>query len=1313
MTALGVKEQSYVPYKLARSAIDAMTADMAAMKERHVRAMAAIGDNYERVEAESQAYFMTFIARLRERAGAEIAVYKKEAADNGAALEALRASSTATIANLQERVHTVETELGDTLRRYQTDVSAGASKAAEVAAALQAEQEVAVATLRDKLAASKAKAKARMSQVEDKFSGLVAARDAAIAALEADRRRLVAAVGQLHEARDTLAAALHAMETDAGSAAAGQGKTIEGLRHQLAALAAASETQHRSLTSASAATAAADARAAAAEGDVARLRAELAASQEAAAAANDAVSSMQAALAAAARGGGGGGGAAAESVALASARAEIAQLTSRLAANAGAAAVARGDVVEASKLAAVVAERDVLAAQLSSAVAAAAGAAAREEAAVAAARESELAHRIELAEARASADVLRSEVAVAKAGGVPPPPPMAPAAADAYIKSLAAVAEHAAESVKLGEAMWVEKKKRQALKLYEQEAADIVAALPPESGLRESLAAAVAAGAERIAEAQPAKAAFVLKQAIEQFIADVPSEAERIKPAAPGAAAEADAAELRAQLAAMRAENASKATGAAGGAGADLPVTYAMRGSGMGAGAGVGASTAALVSALARAEAAEAEVRSLQAELEAARGALDGARALSALGGGGGGGGKEDDDDGGKEGDDDGEEGEADEEDEEGGGGAAAAAAVAAGGAGGAAGGAGGRRSSGTAVAGKPGTGAAAAAAAGRTGGAAAAAAAAAGAASAGGGKDSAKLKEAEKVIKDLRGKIRTLETKLAAAAPGGKAAAAAPVVDEKAVTAAVEKRQAMLEKKWKKEREDLEKDAARELDAVTKKAAKAAAEASEAAGALAAVSSERDGLKRRLDKVAEMERELEALRATAEEARRLRGELDAATAKVAELDKLYKDEQILRKRYFNIIEDMKGKIRVYCRARPMSSSELDRGNYSVVSFPDEVTIDLDTGKGRKQFIYDQCFGPSSTQESVFEDTENLIQSAFDGYNVAMFAYGQTGSGKTFTMVGAREAPGITPRAMTKIFDLIEANRGVYDVTVQAYMVELYLDNLIDLFWKMDNPRDRSEGPKLDIKKDEKGLVVIKGVSIRDCPSAEALRELFDGGNAARHVGSTAMNATSSRSHLVFAILINTYNRATRKTTTGKISLIDLAGSERVGKTGASAERLKEAQSINKSLSALGNVISALSTNAAFVPYRDNKLTQLMSDSLGGNAKTLMFVNISPADYNVEETQSSLVYASRVKLITNSAEKMQETAEIARLKKIIASLKAGVVPADLEEVDVTGGDATPAAGGAGASAAGGYDGGEGAAAYADDDGAAGGAGADE
>lgn len=160
----------------------------------------------------------------------------------------------------------------------------------------------------------------------------------------------------------------------------------------------------------------------------------------------------------------------------------------------------------------------------------------------------------------------------------------------------------------------------------------------------------------------------------------------------------------------------------------------------------------------------------------------------------------------------------------------------------------------------------------------------------------------------------------------------------------------------------------------------------------------------------------------------------------------------------------------------------------------------------------------------------------------------------------------------------------------------------------------------------------------------DELMGLFHQGNAERHVGATKMNAESSRSHSIFAIMIETYDKTTKKTAIGKLSLVDLAGSERADKTGAGAERLREAQSINKSLSALGDVIAALSEGEKFIPYRNNKLTQVMQDSLGGNAKTLMFVNFSPADYNCDETATSLNYATRVKKITNNAAKVKISA---------------------------------------------------------------------
>nr|KAG5697355.1 hypothetical protein BaRGS_004081 [Batillaria attramentaria] len=343
---------------------------------------------------------------------------------------------------------------------------------------------------------------------------------------------------------------------------------------------------------------------------------------------------------------------------------------------------------------------------------------------------------------------------------------------------------------------------------------------------------------------------------------------------------------------------------------------------------------------------------------------------------------------------------------------------------------------------------------------------------------------------------------------------------------------------------------------------------------------------------------------------------LEAENKKLLEENKLltenYNSERVLRKKYYNMVEDMKGKIRVYCRARPLSSTEKERGNYSVVKSPDEYSLQVESQRGLKEFQYDQVFMEDSTQEKVFEDTNNLIQSAVDGYNVCIFAYGQTGSGKTFTMIGDRDGnfPGIAPRAFTRIFEMAEENKAKFDLRVTTYMLELYNDKLIDLFAK---PGSYDED-KLDIKKDKKGMVFVHGAVVKSAKNAKELNALFE----------EEMNAESSRSHLVIGIVMESTSKATGTVLKGKLSLVDLAGSERVGKTGATAEQLKEAMSINKSLSALGDVISALSSEQSFIPYRNNKLTMLMQDSLGGNAKTLMFVNISPADYNADETVISL-----------------------------------------------------------------------------------------
>ncbi|KAF3642859.1 hypothetical protein FXO38_20886 [Capsicum annuum] len=250
-----------------------------------------------------------------------------------------------------------------------------------------------------------------------------------------------------------------------------------------------------------------------------------------------------------------------------------------------------------------------------------------------------------------------------------------------------------------------------------------------------------------------------------------------------------------------------------------------------------------------------------------------------------------------------------------------------------------------------------------------------------------------------------------------------------------------------------------------------------------------------------------------------------------------------------------------------------------------------------------------------------LVQSAVDGYNVCIFAYGQTGSGKTFTIYGSDSNPGLTPRAMSQLFRIMKRDSNKFSFSLKAYMVELYQDTLVDLLLPKQAKR-----LKLDIKKDSKGMVSVENVTVVSISTYEELRTIIQRGSEQRHTTGTLMNEQSSRSHLIVSVIIESTNLQTQAIARGKLSFVDLAGSERIKKSGSAGNQLKEAQSINKSLSALGDVISALSSGNQHIPYRNHKLTMLMSDSLGGNAKTLMFVNISPAESNLDETHNSLTY---------------------------------------------------------------------------------------
>lgn len=340
-----------------------------------------------------------------------------------------------------------------------------------------------------------------------------------------------------------------------------------------------------------------------------------------------------------------------------------------------------------------------------------------------------------------------------------------------------------------------------------------------------------------------------------------------------------------------------------------------------------------------------------------------------------------------------------------------------------------------------------------------------------------------------------------------------------------------------------------------------------------------------------------------------------------------YTKERKLRKKIHNKLLELQGNIRVICRVRPILEVERRSGeDVDVTEIPnDEELLVQRDAQTKTKFEYDRVFGQGSTQEEVFEAVQPLCVSVLDGYNVCIFAYGQTGSGKTYTMEGYGNNKGVSPRAINELFQQIESTKETSSYTLSLSMLEIYNESIRDL---LDSSHAR-EKEKLDIRQTPEGNQVI-GLTEIVITSPEQVKDLMKLGQANRAVGSHDMNEHSSRSHSILTVTCRGINKLDNSTTFGKLHLIDLAGSERVSKTDATGDRLKEAQNINKSLSCLGDVISALGNKkATHVPYRNSKLTFLLQDSLGGNSKVLTFVNISPAIYNLGETICSLNFASR------------------------------------------------------------------------------------
>ena len=368
--------------------------------------------------------------------------------------------------------------------------------------------------------------------------------------------------------------------------------------------------------------------------------------------------------------------------------------------------------------------------------------------------------------------------------------------------------------------------------------------------------------------------------------------------------------------------------------------------------------------------------------------------------------------------------------------------------------------------------------------------------------------------------------------------------------------------------------------------------------------------------------------------------------------------------------------VKVAIRVRPMNKHEKEQNSKLCVEV-DTVnnTVSVISEKNEaKTFPFDYVYPMDTTQREVYDQVAfPIVDSIFQGYNGTVFAYGQTGCGKTYTMMGIVTDPnlkGIIPNAFSHIFGYIKTEGESKRFLVRCSFVEIYNEEVRDLLG--DSKK------KLDIREDPKKGTFVRDLTYINIKDSNDIEKCLNKGNKNRHVGQTSMNDQSSRSHSLFTVYLEIEEKGgdgNGRIKSGKLNLVDLAGSERVGKTNATGQTFDEGKKINLSLTALGSVIDALSSNRKHIPYKDSKLTRLLADSLGGNTKTVMFANISPASYNYDETLGTLRYASRAKLIKN-APKVNEDPKDALLRQYEEEIKAlkeklsnGGMPEAIDEND--------------------------------------------
>ncbi|KAF3928811.1 Kinesin-1 [Orbilia brochopaga] len=342
--------------------------------------------------------------------------------------------------------------------------------------------------------------------------------------------------------------------------------------------------------------------------------------------------------------------------------------------------------------------------------------------------------------------------------------------------------------------------------------------------------------------------------------------------------------------------------------------------------------------------------------------------------------------------------------------------------------------------------------------------------------------------------------------------------------------------------------------------------------------------------------------------------------------------------------------IKVVCRFRPQNKIEIGQQAKEIVAFHSPDTCELNSGEIQGTFTFDRVFDMKCKQNDIFDfSIRPTVDDILNGYNGTVFAYGQTGAGKSFTMMGSDidsdSFKGIIPRIVEQIFASILASPGNIEYTVRVSYMEIYMEKIRDLL--------APQNDNLPIHEEKNRGIYVKGLLEIYVSSVQEVYEVMRRGGNSRAVSATNMNQESSRSHSIFVITVTQKNVETGSAKSGQLFLVDLAGSEKVGKTGASGQTLEEAKKINKSLSALGNVINSLTDGKSqHIPYRDSKLTRILQESLGGNSRTTLIICCSPSSYNDAETLSTLRFGMRAKAIKNKA-KINAELSPAELKALL------------------------------------------------------------